>query len=413
MTPVLLLAFTLVAADPNWIVTWTASSHGPYPAGNPVAQPDLKGILSPATGASDQTFRLIVKPDRWGARIRLRFTNVFGKQPLTIDGVHAGIHKSAGALVPGTNVPVTFRGGARSVTIAPGQLVYSDAVKLPVRKGETRKLAVSFHVAGDSGPMTWHAKAITTSYLSAPKSGSHGAEEGNEAFPHTTTSWFFLDAVEVVAPRGMPVIAAFGDSITDGTGSTINGDDRWPDFLSQRLAGKAVVVNAGIGGNRVVTNAGGGGPSALERMERDLLSLPGVKTVIWMEGINDLGGNAGTTFEQIIAGYREGAARLKKRGIRVIGATLTSAFKSTPTHGTPEVDAQRKALNAFIRNSGGVFDAVIDFDAATVDPATGTLRKEFWPNSGTGGPGDGLHPNRAGYQAMANAIDLRLLLLPN
>ena len=107
---------------------------------------------------------------------------------------------------------------------------------------------------------------------------------------------------------------------------------------------------------------------------------------------------------------REGAARLKKRGIRVIGATLTSSFKSTPTHGTPEVDAQRKALNAFIRNSGGVFDAVIDFDAATVDPSTGTLRKEFWPNSGTGGPGDGLHPNRAGYQAMANAIDLRMLL---
>ncbi len=402
----------LSARDPNnWVASWTASSHGPYPLGNPVAQPELKGILAPTTGAMDQNFRLIVKPDRWGGTVRLRFTNVFGTQPLAIDGVFVGVHASGGSLVPGSNAAAKFNGGKSAVTIAPGQTQYSDAVRLSPRvHHHAGKLAVSFHVAGTSGPMTWHAKAITTSYLSPPNSGSHGSEEGSNAFPHTTASWFFLDAVEVEAPRGTPVIAAFGDSITDGTGSTINGDDRWPDFLSQRLAGKAVVVNAGIGGNRVVTDAGPGGPSALHRMDRDLLSLPGVTTVIWMEGINDLGGNAGTTVEQIIAGFREGAERLKKHGIRVVGATLTSSLGSTPTHGTPEVDAKRKALNAFIRKSGGVFDGVVDFDAATVDPATGKLRPEFWPNSSTGGPGDGLHPNRAGYQAMANAIDLGLIL---
>lgn len=395
-----MLFLLMLAADPNWVATWTASSHGPYPSGNAVAQPDLRGILEPA-GAVDQTFRLIVKPALWGRRFRLRISNVFGTQPLTLDGVYAGVHASAGSVVAGTNMPVKF-GKSLSVTIAPGQLAYSDPVMLGSKA--TGKLAVSFHVVGTSGPMTWHAKAITTSYLG---SGSHGSEESNSAYPHTTTSWFFLDAVETIAPCSMPVIVAFGDSITDGTGSTINGDDRWPDFLQQRLGNKAVVVNAGIGGNRVASEAGAGGPSALRRLDRDVLALPGVTTVIWLEGINDLGSGSGSA-EQVIAGFREGVARMKKKGIRVIGATLTSSLNSTPTHGTAAVDSQRKTINEFIR-SGGVFDGFVDFDAATLDATTGAMRRGFWPNSSTGGPGDGLHPNRAGYQAMANAIDLKLL----
>jgi lysophospholipase L1-like esterase len=269
--------------------------------------------------------------------------------------------------------------------------------------------------------MTWHAKALTTSYLSPPRSGSHGSEENSQAFPFTTTSWYFLDALDVSSPACPLVIAAFGDSITDGTNSTINGDDRWPDFLSQRLHAKygetVSVVNAGIGGNQVVGPASydkarpnGGGPSASERLDRDVLSLPGLKTVVWFEGINDLG-SSGATPESVIAGLRQGVARLHARGIKVIGATITSSLKSTATHGTPDVDARRKSVNEFIRN-GGVFDGVADFDAATLDPATGTLRQEFRPGSSTGGPGDGLHPNRAGYQAMANAIDLGTLGTP-
>jgi lysophospholipase L1-like esterase len=400
------IAAAALAADPHWIPTWTASVHGPYPAGNPVAQPVLDGILDPKTGATDQTFRLIVRPNRVGTMLRLRFSNAMGTQPLTLDGVYVGVHASAGSVVRGSNLPFTFSGGRRSVTIAPGQWLYSDPVKW--RSRVDGKLAVSFHVAGSSGPMTWHAKAITTSYLTGPNAGSRGADESSDPFPFTTTSWFFLDAVETDAPCGTPVIVAFGDSITDGTGSTINGDDRWPDFLAQRLRGaNAVVVNAGIGGNRVVTDAGAGGPSALHRLERDVLSLPGVTTVIWLEGINDLGTGT-STVEEITAGFREGVTRMHAKGIRVVGATMVSALKSTPTQGTPEVDAKRKAINDFIRKSG-VFDGVADFDAATLDPTSGTLRREFWPNSGTGGPGDGLHPNRAGYQAMANAIDLRLL----
>ena len=174
------------------------------------------------------------------------------------------------------------------------------------------------------------------------------------------------------------------------------------------------MVNAGIGGNQVIGPAkydsskpSGGGPSALERLQRDVLDLPGVRTVIWLEGINDLG-TSGASAEDVINGFRSGVTRLHERNIRVIGATIVSSLKSTPTHGTPEVDAKRKAINEFIRK-GGVFDGVADFDAATLDPATGTLRAEFQPSSSTGGPGDRLHPNRAGYQAMANAVNPDLI----
>jgi lysophospholipase L1-like esterase len=343
-----------------------------------------------------------VKPAAWGAKMRLRFSNVFGSRPVTLDDVYLGLHDSAGAVLRGTNTAVRFQGKV-AVTIPPGAIVYSDPVTL---KRAGARLAVSFHIDGTSGPMTWHAKAITTSYLTARNSGSHGAEEASTAFPFTTTSWFFLDAIDAEVRCAMPVIVGFGDSITDGTGSTINGDDRWPDLLAQRLGPGYAVVNAGIGGNRVSTASPTGGPSALERLERDVLQLPGVTHVIWLEGINDLGSSS--TAETVIEGFKTGALRLRGKGIKVIGATLVSSLKSTPTHGTPEVDAARRKINNFIRNSGGVFDAVVDFDAATLDASTGGLKREFVPNSSTGGPGDGLHPNRAGYQAMAKAVDLSL-----
>jgi lysophospholipase L1-like esterase len=410
------------AADPTWMVSWAASSHGPYPAGNAVAQPDLHALL-PSNSANDQTFRLIVKPDLFGPTARLRFSNVFGSEALTVDGVYVGVHASGGSIIPGTNVAVRFNHGRQSITIEPGKLTYSDPVDLTFRGRDltSRKLAVSFHVAASSGPMTWHAKGLTTSYLSPPHSGPRGSEESNQAFPFTTTSWYFLDAVEMSSNACPLVIAAFGDSITDGTNSTINGDDRWPDFVSQRLHAKygetVSVVNAGIGGNQVVGPATydkakpiSGGPSALERLDRDLLSLSGLKTVIWLEGINDLG-TSGATPEAVITGFREGVARLHARGIRVIGATITSSLNSTATHGTAQVDARRKTINEFIRH-GGVFDGFADFDAATLDRSTGALRQDFRPGSSTGGPGDGLHPNRAGYQAMANAVDLSALGTP-
>lgn len=413
------------AAHAEWAATWTASAHGPYPVGNPTAQPELKfAFPTPEQGARDQTFRLIVKPDAWGPQTRIRLSNAFGTKPVTFDGAYVGLQESGAAILKGTNQPVLF-GGQKSVTVAPGQSVVSDAVALPfvttppspMLKG--LKLAVSFHVVGDSGPMTWHAKALQTSYLTPPGSGAHGEAVSESAFPYSTTSWYFLDEVDMNLPAKAQVIVAFGDSITDGTGTTINGDDRWPDVLSRRLHaahGDAfVIVNQGIGGNRVVgpddyaTKPIGGGPGALTRLDRDIVSLPGVTTVIWLEGINDFGA-ADATAETVIEGYNKGVAELKRKlpGVKIYAATLTPALNSTPTHGRAEVDAKRKALNEFLRTAK-IFDGVIDFDKATLDPATGEVKVEFQPNSSTGGPGDKLHPNRAGYAAMANAIDLGMI----
>jgi hypothetical protein len=310
----------------KWVASWAASAHGPYPAGNASAQPDLRfAFPAAASGARDQTFRLMLLPDLWGKRARVRFTNAFGTRPITFDGAYAGLAMSGGALVTGTNRALRFSGKA-SVTVPPGETVWSDGVELPFAKDAAemsgRRLAVSFHVAGESGPMTWHAKALTTSYVSRPGAGSHGEAEDETALPFTTTSWFFVDAVDVMAPANTKVVVALGDSITDGTASTLNGDDRWPNALARRLHAKygnrVVVVNAGIGGNRVSGPAEyttaqpfAGGPSAGARLDRDVLSLSGVTAVIWLEGINDFARAVDAPVEQVSAAMRQVVARIK------------------------------------------------------------------------------------------------------
>lgn len=403
----------------KWAATWAASVHGPYPSGNPSAPPDMKfAFPALAEGAVDQSFRLIVKPDLWGPRFRIRLSNVFGAQPIAFDAVFIGMQSTGGNIVKGTNRAVTF-GGRPSATVAPGASVYSDGVELKLPSGaltEGRKLAVSFHVAGPTGPMTWHAKALQTSYLSGHRSGTHTSAEDDGAFPFSTTSWYFLDAVDVMAPSSTVVVCAFGDSITDGTLSTLNGDDRWPDVFSRRLhatyGDRVSVVNAGIGGNRILTPESypppqpfAGGPSALQRLDRDFFGLSGVSALVLLEGINDIG--AGASAEAIIAGMKELVSRVRaKGGMKIVGATITPSLTANGNSGTPDANQRRQAVNAFIR-TGGLFDAVADFDATTVDPGTGALREAFVPNSTIGGAGDRLHPNRAGYQAMGNAIDLK------
>jgi lysophospholipase L1-like esterase len=410
----------------KWVASWAASVQGPYPVGNASAQPDLRfAFPAAASGARDQTFRLIVQPDLWSRQTRLHFSNVFGDRPVTLDGVFAGLHLGGGAVAAGTNRAVRF-GGKPSVTVPVGASVWTDPVDLPFASNPEavdlagRKLAVSFHVAGESGPMTWHAKALTTSYVSRPGAGAKGQLEDESAFPFTTTSWYFLDAVDVMAPAATRVIVAFGDSITDGTASTLNGDDRWPNALSRRLhaayGNRVSVINAGIGGNQVVgpgeysvAHPFSGGPSAVQRLERDVIGLSGVSAVVWLEGINDLGAYA--TVEAIQGGMKQIVGRIRSAipGVRIIGATVVSALgNASATHGSEQEDRKRQELNQFIRG-GGLFDGVADFDQATVDPQTGGLRAEFIPDSTTGGPGDKLHPNRAGYMAMAAAIDLKLL----
>ena len=415
--------------QPPWATSWAASAQGPYPSGAAVAQPDLRfAFPCPQRGAFDQTFRLIVCPSLWGAQARLRFSNAFGNRPVTFGGVFVGLQMASAAIVPGTNAAVTF-GGSPTATLDVGEVRCSDAIELKfVRDPDAaelagRRLAVSFHVVGESGAMTWHAKAMTTSYLGAPASGVQGHREDEAAFPFSTTSWYFLDAVEMSAAPDTQVIVAFGDSITDGTGSTLNGDDRWPDVLARRLrmrfGNRVGVVNAGIGGNQVVgpkeysrANPYRGGPPAMERLERDVLSLSGISTVIWIEGINDFSENGKASVEDVQSGMTQVVERIRARWprVRVIGGTVVSALGSeSDAHGSTVEDESRKTLNEFIR-SAGLFDAVIDFDRATLDSVSGGMQAMFVPNSTIGGAGDKLHPNRAGYAAMGMAIDLDALL---
>lgn len=413
-----------------WSTAWTSSMHGPYPVGNATGQPDMSFVFpAPERGARDQSFRMIVRPDIWGKQARIRFSNALGTRPLTIADAYAGMQAMGSGVLAGTNRAVKFK-ARRKAVIAPGDFLWSDPVDLdfikkvddPLLSG--RKLAVSFHVVGESGPMTWHAKALQHSYLGAPSTPSRAGRESERGFPYPTTSWYFIDALDMLTERRARVIVCFGDSITDGTGSTISGDDRWPDVLSRRLhavhGARVSVVNQGIGGNQILgpanyspASATFGGPSALSRLDRDVLGLSGVATVIWLEGINDLG-FADASVADLCEGVRQGAARIRAGipGARVLMGALTPALGSSiETHGRPEVDFRRKQFNTFLRTSG-LFDGVIDFEPPTKDVKSGGLRAEMKPSSSVGGPGDGLHPNRLGYQAMGHAIDLDLVYGP-
>jgi lysophospholipase L1-like esterase len=423
------LSQLVFAENEKWVTSWVGSVQGPYPVGNPSAQPNLGAVFpSPELGANNQSMRLMVRPDIWGNRTRIRLSNALGTKEVSFENVYVGLQLGSAEIVKGTNLPVTFS-GKKTITILPGQSAWSDPVNLTFVKKmgtanlEGRNLAVSFYIPNTSGPMTWHAKALATSYVTAPNAGSKTNEEVEVAFPFATASWFFLDAVDMSAPISTKVIMGFGDSITDGTASTMNGDDRWPDVLSRRLhksyGNKFVVLNAGIGGNQIAgpieynpTKPFPGGPSAGMRLERDVLSLSGISTVIWLEGINDFSKNGNASTQSVIDAMTDGVQRMKAAGIKVIGATVTTALGSTSAaHGFKEQDDKRKILNEFIKSSP-IFSSYIDFDEVILDSSTGQMKPEYVPESTMGGAGDRLHPNRVGYQAMGNSIALKQLVTP-
>ena len=304
------------------------------------------------------------------AQMRLHFSNVFGDRPVTFDGVFVGLHWSGGAVVHGTNRAVHFGGKPASRFRRGRQLERSRRPALREHPAAAdspgRKLAVSFHVAGESGPMTWHAKALTTSYLSRPGAGAKGQTGGRVRIPVHHHLLVFPRRRGRDGAADTRVIVAFGDSITDGTASTLNGDDRWPNALSRRLhaayGNRVSVVNAGIGGNQVLGPAEYSLREALlrrtvgrQRLERDVIGLSGVSAVIWLEGINDFGANA--TAEAVEGGMREDC-RAPAQGdsrVRVIGATVVSALGNTSgTHGSQQEDVKRRALNEFIRSGGAL-----------------------------------------------------------
>ncbi|HEX2725298.1 MAG TPA: lysophospholipase, partial [Beijerinckiaceae bacterium] len=185
----------------HWVTVWAGPAQGPYPVGNPLLQPDLSfAFPAPEQGAADQTFRLMVAPSLWGVRARIRLSNAFGPKPVTFSDAFIGVQRESASLVGGSNRRLTFN-GARQVTVSPGDSIWSDGVDMDARWPSvsmlSRRLAVSFCVRGASGPMTWHAKALTTSYVSRPGSGPCGELEDEAAFPYATSSWFFLDALDM------------------------------------------------------------------------------------------------------------------------------------------------------------------------------------------------------------------------
>lgn len=402
-----------LAAPSRWVTVWAASAQGAYPLGAAVAQPDLSEALPDAAqGLVNQSLRMLLRPALWSPRLRLRLSNRFGDRPLHLRGMSVGLHQGGGALVPGTRMALPDQ------SIAPGAWAWTPAVEWPAWPAmptlmQGRSLAFSAWVDGASGPITWHAKAMATSYLSAPGDHSAAGSDSEWGFPHTTTSTFFVDALDAWLPAGVQALVAFGDSLTDGTATTLNGHDRWTDALQRELlaAGRhdMAVVNAGIGGNQVCgpDPAAGlwrGGPAALERLERDVLALSGVGTVFWLEGINDFSDNGQAEATTVIEAMASAVLRLRARGLRVVGATLPSALGSTrPGHGSPLQDARRRAFNAEVRR-GLLFDDFADLDQALTDAHTGALKSAFNGDSTAGERGDGVHPNRAGHAAMARCF---------
>jgi lysophospholipase L1-like esterase len=377
--------------DRHWVATWATA---------PVSQ-----APSAAVNLANQTLRQIVHISVGGDRVRIKVSNAFGTAPLIVGAGHVARRDHDAVIVPGSGGALTF-GGRPDITIPAGAIALSDPVRVDARP--LGDLAVDLYLPGDTGattsPLTEHTGALQTSYVSAA-----GNFTGATAFPVASTrvSWFFLTGVEVAARDDAAVIVALGDSITDGTQSTPDANHRWPDDLARRLAaqhgrGDTGVVNLGIAGNRVLNDIAG--PNAQSRFDRDVLAQTSATHVIVLEAINDIGfQNFNPAFavsaDDIIAGHRQLIARAHARGLKIIGATLTPVEGSL--YFAPETEAKRQAVNAFIRTSGA-YDAVIDFDLVTRDPAQPT---RFLPAFDSG---DHLHPSDAGYQAMADAIDLRL-----
>jgi len=394
--PKLAVAQAPATSQDHWVATWaTAEQLIPNP---PVPAPPPQSIG--ARGFSRQTVRMIVRISIGGRRLRVKLASAFGSEPVKVAAAHVALRAKDSEIVAGSDRALTFS-GKPDCTLGPGVVLVSDAVDLTA--APLADLAISLYFPGETGPPTTHGTGLHTTYIS--KEGDFTAQPAIADPATTTASYYWLAGVDVMAPAKAAAIVAYGDSITDGAVSTLNTDHSWPALLAARLtANKKTanlgVANMGIGGNRVLRDVTGA--SALARFDRDVLSQSGVKWVIWLEGINDIGHGAvapaeAVSAEELIAAYKQILERAHTHGIRVIGCTLTpyeGAFYSRP-----EGEAVREAVNAWIRAGGG-FDAVVDFDAATHDPAN---PKRFRPEFD---PGDHLHPNNAGYEAMAKAVDL-------
>ncbi len=389
----LALALPVQAQTSRWVGSWASAQLAP----------DAKNSLDPQD-YPNATLRQVVRLSLGGDKVRVRLSNAFGTQPLTIKAAHVAVSAalSSARIEPATDRPLTFSGRAE-VTIPAGADYWSDPVALKV--APLASLAISLHYAAAPSVQTGHPGSRATSYVLA---GDHTADADLPG-AKTVDRWFQIAGVDVISDKKARAIVAFGDSITDGYGVQPNTNARWTDGLIARLRGKNLgVLNLGIGGNRMLLD--GLGPNALARLERDVLSQSGVTHLVLLEGVNDLGvltRDAPATpeahkalVEQVTAAYRQILDRAHARGIKVIGATILPYAGSAYYHPGPESEADRQAINAFIRAPGN-FDGVIDWDKALRDPTRPTFLLPAYDN-------DGLHPNLAGYKAMADAIPLSL-----
>jgi lysophospholipase L1-like esterase len=404
----IVLAFSLIAAplavsaaeDGGWIGTWSASAM-------PVWGADFFLPVAIPRALRDQTIRQVARVSLGGKEVRVQLTNEYGDVPLHIGAATIGIAGENGA-AEGVK-PLTFA-GQTSTVIPAGAPLWSDPVELPIEA--LSSVAVSLYLPDITPTTTWHAEAAQTAWIADGDVTGAATIEPTA----TVTSRIFLSGILVDAAPDARAIVAFGDSITDGAASTVDGNARWPDVLAERVAetgADVAVLNQGIGGDRVLRTRMG--ESALTRFDRDVLSQPRADTVILMMGINDIGwpgtllapGEPAPTAEAIIAGYEQLIDRAHAHGLTIVGATLTpfeDSFAGGPLFGfnDPDKEAKRAAINDWIRTSGR-FDGVIDFDKLAADPANPLhIKAEF-------DSGDHLHPNDAGYAAMGNAVDLKLL----
>jgi lysophospholipase L1-like esterase len=382
------------AAPPDhWVGTWAAS---PLAAKNP-------GAKFGAPGTDGTTLREIVHTSIGGPSVRVVLTNEFGLDPLTIGAAQIALSAGAGAITAGSTTPLTF-GGNPSFVIPPGALIVSDPVALKVAPASD--LAVSLFLPDQPvNQLTVHSFADQTNYL-VPGNVVSATSLDN---PQTFFSWDFLKGVDVTADSKGASIVTFGDSITDGAHSTRDANARWPDVLARRLqANKKTanlgVLNEGIGGNRILHD--NAGPSALARFDRDVLAQAGVKYLVIMESINDIGHATDpakpydiVSAADLIAGLSQLAARAHTHDIKVIGATLTPFVGAK--YQSPAGEEMRQAINKWIRTTDQL-DGVIDFDKVTTDPTHPGMFLVLDDS------GDHLHPGDAGYKAMGESIDLNL-----
>jgi lysophospholipase L1-like esterase len=385
----LILSFSctsyMAAAKDCWIGTWVSGQ-----------QLTERRNLPPEPGLSYNTLRQVIRVTLGGKQLRVQLSNTYGSGPVTINAAHLAASAGAGAIDPATDKALTFQ-GASSITIPAGQAVYSDTLDFDVTP--LSNLAVSIYFGRTSADVTGHPGSRTTSYIQS----GNAVTATDMASAVKTDHWYILSGIDLWLDDSYACVVTLGDSITDGRGSTTNGNNRWPDNLTRRLqadpnTAKIGVLNQGIGGNTVVS--GGLGPTALERFKHDVLGQSGVRWVIILEGVNDIGGSRSPKVAtDLIAAYEQFIDMAHAQNVLVYGVPILPFGGSM--YDSEDHEAARQTVNKWIRTSGK-FDAVIDLDAAVRDPANPA---RLLPAYDTG---DHLHLNVAGYQKMAEAIDLHL-----